>query len=151
MESRWCTACGSVFELRPQVPRQTYCSKPSCQSERRRLWQQVKRLTDPDYSENQSLAQSAWAIRNAQYWRNYREAHPEYVAKNRLQQKNRNSAGRKPKIAKSDVPIPHSLIEAGVYRLNVLVQPDLAKSGVWLVQLTLHESEESENSSVAKR
>jgi hypothetical protein len=108
-------------------------------------------LSDPDYSENQSLAQSAWAIRNAQYWRNYRETHPEYVAKNRLQQKNRNSAGRNQKVAKSDAPAPHSSLEAGVYRLSVLVQPTVAKNGVWLVELTLHESDESENSSIAKR
>lgn len=151
MESRWCTACGCVFELRPQAPRQTYCSEPSCQNERRRLWQQAKRLTDPDYSENQSLAQSAWAIRNAEYWRNYRETHPEYVAKNRLQQKKRNNAGRNPKVAKSDVSKPHNPLEAGVYRLSVLVQPDVAKSGVWLVQLTLYESDESEDSAIAKR
>jgi hypothetical protein len=139
MESRWCTRCGSAFEPRPQVPHQTYCSKPLCQKERRRLWQQLKRLSDPDYSENQSLAQRAWVTRNAQYWRKYREEHPDYVAKNRAQQKERSSATRKAKVAKSDSSKSQIPLESGVYRLSVLALQEIAKSDVWLVQLTLHE------------
>lgn len=99
----------------------------------------MKRLSDPDYLENQSLAQSAWTGRNAQYWRNYRETHPDYVAKNRTKQKERNRANRDAKVAKSDVSKPQTPLESGVYRLNVLAQPEIAKSDVWLVQLTLHE------------
>jgi hypothetical protein len=138
MESRWCTACGAVFELRAQVPNQTYCSKVPCQKERRRLWQQVKRSSDPDYIANQSLAQRAWSTRNSEYWRNYRETHPDYVAKNRLKQRERNSASRDSKIAKSDASKTQAPLVPGVYRLNVLRQPEVAKSDVWLIELTLY-------------
>lgn len=138
MESRWCTKCGSAFEPRPQVPHQTYCSQPQCQKERRRLWQQVKRLSDPDYLENQSHAQRAWAARNSEYWRKYREEHPDYVAKNRTQQKKRSSANRKAKVAKIDASKPQIPMGPGLYRLRILEQQEIANGDVWLVQLTLH-------------
>ena len=138
MESRWCNACGSVFELRAQVPNQTYCSKAPCQKERRRLWQQVKRSSDPDYIANQSQAQQAWTTRNSDYWRNYRETHPDYVAKNRVKQRERNSARRDSKVAKSDASKPSPPLASGVYRLNVLSHPEIAKSDVWLIELTLY-------------
>lgn len=138
MESRWCTACGFAFELRPQVPHQTYCSKTTCQKERRRLWQQVKRLSDPDYLENQSLAQHAWAVRNAQYWRNYRESHPDYVSRNRARQRERNCDRRNAGIAKSDASNSQISLAPGIYQLSILAAPKIAKSDVWLVELTLY-------------
>lgn len=55
-----CIHCGARFLPVPQVPNQTYCSKPDCQKERRRQWQKSKRQSDPDYRDNQSRAQKAW-------------------------------------------------------------------------------------------
>lgn len=151
MESRWCTACGSTFELRPQVPHQTYCSKAICQKERRRLWQRLKRLSDPDYLENQSLAQQAWAARNPQYWRNYRESHPDYESQNRARQRERNANRRNPQIAKSDASNSPISLGPGVYHLSVLAPPTIAKSDVWLVELTLYGASQSEYRVIAKR
>lgn len=72
MEERWCSACGELFHPRPQCPGQSYCSKVSCQKERKLLWQRIKRKSDPDYVANQAKANSAWAKRNPDYWRRYR-------------------------------------------------------------------------------
>jgi len=52
--SKRCKACGQDFRPRPQVPKQTYCSTPECQRERRRITQQMKRRDDPDYLGNDS-------------------------------------------------------------------------------------------------
>lgn len=72
MNERWCSGCGETFLPRPQSPRQAYCSKVQCQKARKLLWQRTKRRSDPDYLDNQSKANTAWARRNPDYWRNYR-------------------------------------------------------------------------------
>jgi hypothetical protein len=61
MERRWCTACGSPFMPRAHTPHQSYCSLDACQRERKRLWQQIKRKSDPDYLDNQIVAQRVCA------------------------------------------------------------------------------------------
>jgi hypothetical protein len=52
-----CACCGKSFELRPQVPNQTFYSAPDCQRARKRQWQRAKRQSDPDYWVNQRAAQ----------------------------------------------------------------------------------------------
>jgi hypothetical protein len=116
MEKRWCTACGQLFCPCPQVSRQSYCAEPSCQRERRRLWQQAKRRSDPDYLDNQVQAQAAWSQRNSDYWRAYRASHPEYVARNRSQQTKRNELRRVSGGAKMDASPPELLLSSGLYR-----------------------------------
>jgi len=77
MEFRQCEACRQPFRPRPQNPDQCFCSAAACQRERRRRWQAAKRQSDPDYRENQKCAQKAWAERHPDYWRTYRDQHPE--------------------------------------------------------------------------
>lgn len=137
MERRWCTACGQVFIPRPQVPRQTYCAQPDCQRERRRLWQQAKRQSDPDYLDNQAQAQRAWSKRNSNYWRAYREAHPDYAVQNRTRQRVRNDKRKTLKIAKMDSIPRASPLLSGIYQLRALGHRDVAKMDVWTVQLTV--------------
>lgn len=73
MTQRVCVACQSSFTVRPQSPKQTYCSKPACQRERRSVWNKQKMLSDPDYRANQAAAQQAWHARHPDYWRTYRQ------------------------------------------------------------------------------
>ena len=103
MENRQWVACGKSFQPRPQVPEQTYCSAPDCQRERRKQWHRQKLQTDPDYQDNQLRAQQAWMQRNPDYWREYRESHPEYAERNRTQQQGRNAKDTAHPIAKMDV------------------------------------------------
>ncbi|WP_291994097.1 hypothetical protein [Candidatus Accumulibacter sp. ACC003] len=92
MEFRQCEACRQPFRPRPRNPDQCFCSAAACQRERRRRWQAAKRQSDPDYRENQKRAQKAWAERHPDYWRTYRDQHPEYVARNRARQRERAPA-----------------------------------------------------------
>ena len=138
MEKRWCSACGDAFEPRPQSPRQAYCPNEACQRARKRLWQRTKRRTDSDYHQNQVEAQEAWRRNHSDYWRRYREAHPDYTASNRNHQKTRNArrSGNGATIAKGDAST-HRFPATGVFRLTEL-EPDYR--GVrreWTVQLTL--------------
>lgn len=137
MENRWCTACGNSFRPCPQIPRQSYCTEPDCQRERRRLWQQTKRRSDPDYLDNQAQAQRAWSKRNTDYWRAYREANPDYVAQNRSSQRVRNQKEKTPKIAKMDASPNDISLLSGVYQLKALGHRDIAKMNVWTVQITV--------------
>ena len=138
MQSRRCVACGQAFAPRPQVPNQAYCPHSECQRERRRRWQRDKLAADPDYRDNQSRAQQAWVQRNPGYWRAYREAHPDYAARNRSQQPSRNARRPPPPIAKMDVSTPLSPFRSGLYRLQPLATPMIAKMDVWIVEIRSH-------------
>jgi hypothetical protein len=67
-----CVSCGREFRVRPQSPKQTFCSDPECQRERRRRWSRDKLESDQDYRANQLAAQQAWHARNPDYWQIYR-------------------------------------------------------------------------------
>ena len=136
MESRQCVGCGKSFHPRPQTPKQSYCSAPECQRERRRRWQQVRRQSDPDYLENQARAQNAWATRNADYWREYRRAHPEYVERNWILQQQRDARRREGLLAKLNASPQESPVPSGIYRLTPVTRDDLAKMDAWMVQIT---------------
>lgn len=138
MEIKQCAACGQVFQPRHQTPKQTYCSTPRCQLERRRRWQLLKRQTDPDYQENQTRAQQAWGQRNPDYWREYRSTHPEYAERNRARQRERNAGPQNGSIAKMDVSIPEIPLPSGIYRLSLVAVGEIAKMDVWTVEITVH-------------
>lgn len=138
MEKRWCNACGEAFEPRPQSPRQAYCPKPECQRSRKRLWQQTRRKTDPGYYETQAKSQEHWRRQNSDYWRQYREVHPDYAASNREKQKERNTRHRQASalIAKSDTS-HENLPASGLYRLVAIESHQRGNPQGWVVQLTL--------------
>ena len=137
MESVRCAACGKVFRPRPQVPQQCYCAAPACQRERRRLWQQAKRQSDPNYQDNQTRAQRAWRDRNPDYWSEYRRTHPQYSERNRTQQRERNDRRRERLIAKMDVSTPVFPIPSGIYQISHAPSAGIAKMDAWTVQITL--------------
>lgn len=140
MENRWCNACGQLFSPSPKVPRQSYCPDPDCQRERRRLWQQARRRSDPDYLDNQIKAQKAWGRRHPDYWRAYRAEHPDYAERNRLLQVERNEkkpSHASPAIAKMDEFIGSIPLPAGIYRLAPIGETSIAKMNVWTVQITV--------------
>lgn len=133
MENRWCTACGCQFSPNARSPKQSYCTKPECQRERRRLWQQLKRRTDPDYLENQARAQHAWCQRNPAYWRTYRARHPDYAEKNRQKQRQRQAS----QLAKMDSVNPAASLVTGLYQLCVLDALGVAKMDPLTVRITV--------------
>lgn len=137
MAKRRCVSCGRHFVPCAHVPGQRYCSAPACQRERRRRWQRRKRREDPDYRDNQAQAQQRWAQRHSEYWRDYRQHHPDYSQRNRQRQRQRNQQRRTgapgadarahtsaPRvIAKMDASAADSVVPSGTYYLI----PDIAE------------------------
>ncbi|WP_223511352.1 hypothetical protein [Pseudomonas sp. GL-B-19] len=135
MSNKICACCGLAFEKRPQVPNQTYCSLPACQRARRQRWQRDKMQTDPDYRDNQSRNQRAWLDRHPEYWRNYREANPEYVDRNKSRQRSKHDLQQEVDLAKMDVSRGMAL-RPGLYRIEQISNGDAASSEAWIVEIT---------------
>ena len=140
MATRHWAACHKVFEPHRHVPKQHYCSTPDCQKVRRRRWQQHKRKHDPDYRENQARAQRQWQQLHPDYWRTYRQGHPDYAARNRNQQRQRNHKRRPPQfleIAKMDASRPASDPISGTYWLVPVSSEGIAKMDAYMVELAV--------------
>jgi hypothetical protein len=151
MEKKQCVACNQSFQPRPQVPDQSYCSAPECQRERRKQWHRQKLQTDPDYLHNQARAQKAWMRRNPDYWRKYRESHPEYVERNRVRQKQRNAKATGHSIAKMDVSVQETQLASGIYELRLVTNAGIAKMDVWTVEITVQSCNSLSRADIAKR
>jgi hypothetical protein len=137
MAIKRCLACASTFPANPRVPAQNYCPRPECQLERRRLWQRQKRRSDDDYRDNQRQCQRRWRASHPDYWQNYRADHPEYVDRNRDQQRVRNAARQASPIAEMDAIPPISPLVSGTYRLSPVARSEVAKMDAWIVRITL--------------
>jgi len=134
METRCCSCCKKAFHPRAQCPDQKYCSKAVCQRVRKRLWQRNKLKSDPAYRENQQAAQQRWRVLHPSYNRDYRLKHPDYVARNREQQRRRDQVSR---LAKMDASIGESPIPSGRCRLTPIHTSDLAKMDAWMVNISV--------------
>lgn len=131
-----CMACGVRFQVRPQVPNQSYCSAPECQRARRSEWQRKKLQSDPDHRDNKARAQQAWCERNPDYWRQYRATHPDYVDRNRVKQLERNARMANQPIAKANASLANFPPFPGRYHINPVDSGGVAKKDVWTVEIT---------------
>jgi hypothetical protein len=145
MEACHCSRCNKPF-LPKRNKNQSYCSDPPCQNARKNAWRAQKRLTDPDYRENQKSANKRWQEKSANYWQDYRATHPEYTHRDRQQarvRKQRKSQVLAPaksdasRFAKSDVLIVETPIKTGTYRLVPVMLPGFAKSDALIVKIAL--------------
>lgn len=144
MAKRRCAACGGLFVPRRNVPQQRYCSKRACQRTRRRRWQRQKLKADADYRANQAAAQQRWRERHRDYWRRYRQSHPEYATRNRERQRQRNRRRRSagtgpspPRIAKMDAYRSQTPVRSGTYRLVPVTAEGVAKRDAYVVEMRL--------------
>ena len=151
MENKQCQGCGQPFQPRPQVPQQLYCSSPECQRARRQQWQRSKLKSDPDYRDNQARAQQTWSQRNPDYWRMYRETHPEHVERNRVLQRDRDAKARIGRLAKMDASNPSHPLPPGLYQLSPVTDSNLAKMDVWIVEITVRSRQSVPRVDLAKR
>jgi hypothetical protein len=123
MDKVRCAHCRCLFVPNPRSKNQRYCSKKECQRARKSAWQRQKLDTDPDYKANQRDCQKLWCSRNPHYWQRWREAHPQYGARNRILQKSR----RRRRVAKMDASEMNSEIKTGTYYLIPYTLATLAK------------------------
>ena len=138
-----CLECQQPFSLK-RNPQQKFCHQSKCQNARKRSWRLNKRNQEPEqYKSSQRLSDQEWQSKNSQYWSFYRATHPEYVLKNRQQQKIRDQSRSQGTakvnaslLAKSDVLLKESPIKSGIYYL-IPSHDLLAKSDALLVKISL--------------
>ena len=97
-----CVHCRRLYIANPRVKNQKYCSRDICQRARKSRWQQRKMATDADYRQNQKDCHKSWQIQHPEYWRQYRDSHPQYCERNRILQKQRDAKRRARHLAKMD-------------------------------------------------
>ena len=119
--------CRRLFLPNPRVKNHRYCNKKDCQRVRRRFWQRQKMKADPQYQADQRESQQCWIEQNRDYWRRYRNRHPEYGERNRLLQKERDQERRSDNLAKMDSLKRDCLVKPGSYYLIPDRPEDLAK------------------------
>ena len=93
-----CTHCGKTVPANPRLKsEQIYCNNKACQNIRKKLWYQQKLATDPGYAKRQKECKKQWRKNKPahRYQNQYRQTHPEYVEKNRIQQRLRNQKRQK--------------------------------------------------------
>ena len=118
--------CRLLFLPNPHVQNHQYCNRKECQRVRKRRWQRQKMKNDSEYRDNQRDAQQCWMEQNRDYWRRYRDHHPEYVKQNRVLQRERDRRRRIRDLAKMDASDEISLIKPGSYYL-IPAKGNLAK------------------------
>jgi hypothetical protein len=137
MGPKRCLACADIFQPSPRVAAQNYCRRSECQRERRKLWQKEKRKADSDYRENQLQCQRRWREAHSDYWRHYRDDHPDYVERNRTLQRGRHAAERTSQVAKMDAILPVRALPSGTYALREIGPGGVAKMDAWVVKIVV--------------
>ena len=92
-----CLHCGKEVPRNPRLKNQKYCCEKECQRARMRTWKNRQYKKKSKYQKKSLVSQKVWRkkYQASQYQRDYREAHPEYVMRNREQQKERNKKRQK--------------------------------------------------------
>lgn len=111
-----CKACDRVHDRNYRLgsKEQQYCRDRSCQRQRRREYQRKKLRSPPAYDQKPKNGRHQWRPDKgslAEYQRAYRQTHPEYTARNRQQQHQRNAKRRPNVIAPGNsLPAPERVI-----------------------------------------
>lgn len=120
-----CLGCQRDKDVNPCLKDpQLYCGEAECQRKRKRAWQQEKRQSDVEYRRRQHACLVKWRSadrRLSRYQQQYRETHPDYVKKNREQQRlrkrARDAARASTPIVKMDAS-PQASVTSGLYLLT---------------------------------
>jgi len=113
MGERCCRYCHKPFQPSKFQPRQSVCGELICQRRRRTEYHRQKIANDPEYREVCRDSPRKWRVRNSNYWKQYRAAHPDAVARNRQQQELRDHRERLRHLANntSALDLKHSAAE----------------------------------------
>jgi hypothetical protein len=93
-----CLHCGNTLPRNHRLKnKQHYCSKKECQQASKRAWKKKQYNNNKIYRKKNLESQQAWREQRPahQYMSEYRQAHPEYVSRNRKLQKTRNKKRQK--------------------------------------------------------
>jgi len=133
-----CPYCGRGFVPSRFRLQQKICSRPPCQSRRKREYHRQKVLVDPEYRQVCRDSRQKWRAENPDYQRQYREAHPEYVRRNREAQRRSDRKRRMDRLVKNNLALDlkRSFAEAWLIdpAAGDLVKNNLAFSQVMIFQ-----------------
>lgn len=118
MGERRCRYCEKTFPLSKYQPQQTVCSDADCQKRRRTEYRQQKLKTDEEYLQVCRDSSRKGRSRNPEYWKRYREKHPDTVARNREKQQGRDGKQRLLDLANNTSALDLKHAAAAVWLLN---------------------------------
>jgi len=118
MGERRCRYCEKTFQASKYQPQQTVCSEPACQKRRRTEYRRQKLKADEEYRQVCRDSSRKWRSRNPEYWKRYREKHPDTVAQNREHQQGRDGKQRLLDLANNTSALDLKRSAAAVWLLN---------------------------------
>ena len=100
-----CPYCKQEFSSDPYHPQQLVCNQADCQRQRRRDYHRHKIASDPVYQQVCVESPRKWRAANTDYWKKYRQNHPEQVERNRRKQRLRDEKRRLANLANNNLAI----------------------------------------------
>jgi hypothetical protein len=138
MSNHRCRYCQQLFQPSRFHPHQVVCRSPDCQRRHRRDYHRHKIETDPVYRQVCRDSQQKWRATHANYHREYRQAHPESVERNRQAQRQRDRRRRLQNLVKTNLALDlkHSAAEVWLLGSDTrhLAKNNLAFSQVLILQ-----------------
>jgi hypothetical protein len=139
MPSRSCRYCHQIFQPSIYRPQQSVCSRADCQRQRRHDYHRNRIRNDAAYAEDVRASQKKWRAAHPEYWKQYRDRHPESVAKNRKQQHQRDQKRRVVNLAKMNLAFDLKREASEVWFVGPVVKDlaknNLARSKVFIYQM----------------
>jgi hypothetical protein len=139
MVQRRCRYCEQNFHPSKYQPTQLVCSQPDCQRRRRADYHRQKIAADPEYRQVCRDSPQKWRFRNPDYWRRYREKHPEAVERNREQQRLRDRKRRLGDLANNNSAFDLKRSAAEIWLLGSglqsLANNNSAPAQVWILEV----------------
>jgi hypothetical protein len=127
--NRSCRYCQQDFQPSIYRPRQRVCSEPDCQRQRRSDYQRERIRTDAAYAADVRASQKKWRDAHSEYWKQYRQQHPESTERNRQQQQHRDRKRRVLNLAKMNLALDLKREASEVWFVGPAVK-DLAKNNL---------------------
>lgn len=136
--SRCCRYCQQIFQPSIYRPKQSVCSQPDCQRQRRSSYHRKRIRNDPAYAGDVRASQKKWQQANPEYWKQYRQKHPGAAERNRQQQRRRDQKRRVLNLAKKNLALDlkHEASEVWLVGAGVkdLAKNNLAQAKVFILQ-----------------
>ena len=136
--SRCCRYCQQIFQPSIYRPKQSVCSQPECQGQRRSDYHRERVRNDPAYAGDVRASQRKWREAHPEYWKQYRQQHPAAVDRNRNQQRKRDQKRRLLNLAKNNLALDLKHEVREVWLLGPGVK-DLAKNNLASAKIFIYQ------------
>src|ERR1017187_4325432 len=111
-----CWFCQCAFDPSRYHPEQTVCKAAECQQRIRREYHRRKVAAGPVYRQVCNDSSQKWRAQNPDYWKQYRQAHPDKADQNRARQQPRDQKRRVRDLANNTLATTQVFIVEGLNR-----------------------------------